>query len=165
MSESKSRDKITSTLGSINGTNLQVRPAKLPKKNFNWCTHAISAIFKEEVKKIFVSLKSIHLWVACDIFNGFDDSLKKLLSLKMIRRKLNKLFFMQTKLNILGGKSSTPSKKSGKSGKSGKFGILGKSGKLWKSGKSGRSGKSGKFGKLGKLGKFGKFGKWLTDWL
>ena len=54
MIESKSRDKITSTLGSINGRNRQVRPVK---------------IVEEEFQLIHTPVQ-----YSKNIFNGFDDS-------------------------------------------------------------------------------------------
>ena len=69
MIESKSRDKITSTLGSINGTNRQVRPVKIVEEEFQ--------------------LMHTPVQYSKNIFNGFDDSRLEQNGIKVFSNKLN----------------------------------------------------------------------------
>ena len=74
MFESKSRDKITSTLGSINGTNRQVRPVKIVEEEFQ--------------------LMNTPVQYSKNIFNGFDDSRLEQNGITVFSKKteLNSLF-------------------------------------------------------------------------
>ena len=69
MIESKSRDKITSTLGSINGTNRQVRPVKIVEEEFQ--------------------LMHTPVQYSKNIFNGFDDSRLEQYGITVFLNKLN----------------------------------------------------------------------------
>ena len=82
MIESKSRDKITSTLGSINGTNRQVRPVKIVEEEFQLMHKPVQ--------------------YSKNIFNGFDDSRLEQYGITVFLNKLNWILY-STKAKLTDG--------------------------------------------------------------